>query len=249
MLTEDRHKQILKLLKKKNTITVTELVDLLATSESTIRRDLVELDRQGFLRRVHGGATAIHRMNSAIEDDVNKRQIAQQEEKEQIAIYAAKLIEPNDFVYIDAGTTTLKMLEHIEEKQAVYVTNGLLQAQYLLSHGFKVQILGGEIRNITGAIIGSKAVSALSQYNFTKGFFGSNGVDAQYGFTTPDSEEASMKEIALQHCLMAYVLADHTKFNKVTPIRFANIDDAIIITDFCEDDAIKQHTTLVEVTS
>lgn len=112
-MTEEQHKHILKQLKDKNRITVNELVELLATSESTIRRDLLELHRQDLLKRVHGGASAIHWMNFAIEDDVNKRQIEQQQEKEQITTYATKLIEPNDFIYIDAGTTTLKMLEDV----------------------------------------------------------------------------------------------------------------------------------------
>ena len=247
MITEQRHERIMKEMKRKNSVTVNDLVNILNTSESTIRRDLLELDRQGLLRRVHGGATAIPRMNSAVEDDVEKRQIEHPKEKEAIASYAAKLVEPNDFVYIDAGTTTLKMIAFLEEKQATFLTNGLLQAQALLSRGFKVQIIGGEIRNVTGGITGAKAVASISHYNFTKGFFGTNGIDIQYGFTTPDSEEAAIKETALQHSLMAYVLADHSKFQKITPVQFGNVDEAIIITDHCSDENIKKHTTIVEV--
>lgn len=247
MITDKRHERILKEIKRKNSVSVTDLVTILNTSESTIRRDLLELDRQGLLRRVHGGATAIPRMNSAVEDDVAKRQIEHPEEKEAIARYAATLVEPNDFVYIDAGTSTLKMIEFLEEKQATYITNGLLQAQALLLKGCKVQIIGGEIRNVTGAITGAKAVASISHYNFTKGFFGTNGIDIQYGFTTPDSEEAAIKETAFQHSLMAYVLADASKFQKVTPVQFGNVDEAIIITNHCPDENLKKHTTIVEV--
>ncbi|WP_416327078.1 DeoR/GlpR family DNA-binding transcription regulator [[Eubacterium] hominis] len=247
MITNKRHELIMKEIKRKNAVTVTDLVDMLDTSESTIRRDLLELDRQGLLRRVHGGATAISRMNSAVEDDVDKRQIEHPEEKDGIARYAAKLVEANDFVYIDAGTSTLKFIEYLDEKTAIYITNGLLQAQALLKKGFKVQIVGGEIRNVTGAVTGAKAVASISHYNFTKGFFGTNGIDIQYGFTTVDSEEAAIKETALQRSLMAYVLADHSKFQKVTPVRFAHIDDAIIITDHCPDENLKKHTSIVEV--
>lgn len=247
MITEKRHEFIMKEIKQKNSVSVADLVEMLDTSESTIRRDLLELDRQGLLRRVHGGATAIHRINSAVEDDVEKRQIEHPEEKEAIARYAAKLVEPNDFVYIDAGTSTLKMIAFLEEKHATFITNGLLQAQALLSRGFKVHIIGGEIRNVTGAITGAKAVVSISHYNFTKGFFGTNGIDIQYGFTTPDSEEAVMKEMALQHSLMAYVLADHSKFQKVTSVQFGNVDEAIIITDHCSDENLKKRTTIVEV--
>lgn len=247
MNTQERHKIIMQEINRKNSITVIEIAELIQTSESTIRRDLLELDRQGKLHRVHGGASAIHRLNTSVEDDVDTRFVAHIEAKDDIARYAADLIEENDFVFIDAGTTTLRMLEHLSQKDAIYVTNGLLQAQFLIKKGYKVQILGGEIRNLTGAIVGSRAITSLSQLNFTKGFFGTNGADYEFGFTTPDTEEAAIKEIALHHCLMAYVLCDDSKFNKVTPIRFGDIEDAIIVTNRCDEMSIKDHTTVVEV--
>lgn len=248
MLTQQRHKIILQELQRRNTITVLELVDMLETSESTIRRDLVELDQQGKLHRVHGGATLIHKESSSVEDSIFDRQVLHQDEKTKIAMYASDLIEDNDFIYIDAGSTTEKLIDCIDsQKRVTYITNGLIQAQKLMAKGCRVQIIGGEVRTITGAVTGASAMETLHKCNFTKGFFGTNGADVQCGFTTPDMEEAMMKETALHQCHMAYVLCDDTKLNKVTPVKFADIKDAIIITTSCPYEEMKNNATIVEV--
>ena len=92
--------------------------------------------------------------------------------------------------------------------------------------GFHVVCLGGEVRNITGACVGANTMKSLSRYHFSKGFFGTNGIDLMNGFTTPDSEEAAIKELAMERCQMSYVLSDHSKFNKVYHVTFGQINDA-----------------------
>lgn len=247
MITEERHKLILKELKRKGSLNVLELVQITNASESTVRRDLLELDHQGLLKRVHGGAVPIERASLAREDPISERQLLNSLEKELIGKYASRLIEKNDTVYIDAGSTTLKMIDYLIEKDVTYVTNGLLQAQMLAQKGFKVICLGGEIRSITGACVGSATYQELSRYHFNKAFFGTNGIDIEHGFTTPDNEEAMIKETAFNHCEMNYVLCDHSKFNKLSPVYFADLNEAIIICDYCKENQIKEHTTVVEV--
>ena len=247
MITEERHKLILKELKRKGSLNVLELVQITNASESTVRRDLLELDHQGLLKRVHGGAVPIERASLAREDPISERQLLNSLEKELIGKYASRLIEKNDTVYIDAGSTTLKMIDYLIEKDVTYVTNGLLQAQMLAQKGFKVICLGGEIRSITGACVGSATYQELSRYHFNKAFFGTNGIDIEHGFTTPDNEEAMIKETAFNHCEMNYVLCDHSKFSKLSPVYFADLNEAIIICDYCKENQIKEHTTVVEV--
>lgn len=247
MIHEERQRLILNELKKQGSVNVIDLVDQLSASESTIRRDLLELDRKGLLKRVHGGAVLIEKQNEIVENPISERQLQNLEEKEAISKYASSLIESNDVVYIDAGSSTLKLVECISQKNAIYVTNGLLQAQVLSQNGFKVICLGGEIRGVTGACVGGRALRELGRYHFTKGFFGTNGVDVEHGFTTPDSEEATVKESALMRCQSVYIVCDHSKFNKVSPVHFANIDEAVIITDKCSDQGIREHTVVKEV--
>ena len=145
-----------------------------------------------------------------------------------------------------AGSSTLELIEYLDQKEAHYITNGLMQAQQLTLKGFHVVCLGGEVRNITGACVGANTMKSLSRYHFSKGFFGTNGIDLMNGFTTPDSEEAAIKELAMERCQMSYVLSDHSKFNKVYHVTFGQINDAVIITDHCEKE-IKEQATVVEV--
>ena len=107
MLSEERHKLILEKLEKESVVYLNDLVEYLNTSESTIRRDLTALHKAGLLKKVHGGATSLKDVNIKTTDDiVENRQTLNIDEKVKIAQYAASLIEDNDFVYIDAGTTT-----------------------------------------------------------------------------------------------------------------------------------------------
>lgn len=247
MITNQRYKIILKEIEKNKSVTVKELMEKLNASESTIRRDLVHLDNVGKIQRVHGGALTISSINMTYEDRLEERQLSHVKEKDTIGQYAAQLIKPHDVVYIDAGSSTLRMLSYVKEKEATYVTNGILQAQILMQNGFQVQMPGGYIRNITGALVGAKAMDSLRKYNFTKGFFGSNGIDVKHGLTTANYEEAALKELAITQTQDAYILASHDKFHKIMPVQFASIEDVIIITDVCDDEIFKQHTTILEV--
>ncbi|MGN1147608.1 MAG: DeoR/GlpR family DNA-binding transcription regulator [Lachnospiraceae bacterium] len=231
MLTEQRFEEILKLLNEKGTITVQELKEKLDTSESTIRRDLTTLHDNGKLIKVFGGAVALNSHMSTKDTLVATRKNVNREEKIRIARYAATLIAADDFVYLDAGTTTGYMIDFIEEKQATYVTNGVSHAKRLAALGFKVILIGGELKSSTEAVIGSTAAIMLQKYHFTIGFWGTNGVNRKSGFTTPDNDEAMIKQISMEQADKRYVLCDHDKFNQVSTVSFGAIGDAVIITD------------------
>lgn len=248
MLTTERQAEILKLLGQKNAVTVLELTALLHASESTVRRDLNDLHRQGLLNKVHGGATTLENMvYRSTEDAVAVRREQQCSEKEQIGRYAASLIRPGDFVYLDAGTSTEYMIEHIAEKDAVFVTNAVSHAQKLVQKNLTVYILGGRFKLATEAIVGPQALDDLQKYNFTKGFFGANGVHQKSGCTTPDPAEATVKHAALSRCKEKYILADPTKFNQVSPITFCELAEATILTTRLRDAGWKNIKNIREV--
>lgn len=246
MLSEERFRIILDEIDKKESVTVSELVELLKTSESTIRRDLNTLNNMGKLNKVHGGATKVDFSYLNEEDNSQKNNI-NIEEKHKIACYAASLINENDFVYIDAGTSTEIMVEYITESKATYVTNGISHAKLLAKRGFDVIIVSGRLKSSTEAIVGPEAIRSLTKYNFTKGFFGTNGISELTGFTTPDINESIVKEEAIGRCSKAYVLSDPSKFNKSSYITFADLDNAIIITTKLKDDKFKKIAEVIEV--
>ena len=248
MLTEERHKLILEKLDKESVVYLNDLVKILDTSESTIRRDLTALDKAGLLKKVHGGATSLKEIRINTSDEIiENRQNLNMEEKLQIAKYAASLIEDDDFIYLDAGTTTELMIDYIKNTKAIFVTNGIVHARKLIKKKCTTYILGGEIKLLTEAIIGVETVRALKKYNFTKGFFGTNGIDIERGFTTPDLREAMVKEEALFRCKEKYILADKSKFDQISSITFGKVEDAKIITTVLENNAYRRNTEIKEV--
>lgn len=230
MLTEERFARILTILDSMGSVTVQQLMTELDASESTIRRDLTALAANGQLIKVHGGAIANNTVLSTMDDEVIHRKNQNREAKEKIASYAAGLIEPGDFVYLDAGTTTELMIDFITCRQAVFVTNAITHAKRLAAAGCTVYILGGEFKAITEAIVGEEAVTTLDKYNFTKGFWGANGVSIQRGFSTPELKEALVKKKSMERCIDCYVLADESKFNHISSVTFAPFDSATILT-------------------
>lgn len=247
MLQDERHEQILKQLKAKHAVKVTSLAKELGISESTIRRDITELDQMGKLKRVFGGAVAISGDMASGETDVAERSQINVEEKDKIAKYAATMINDNDFVFIDAGTTTEKMIDYLEKKNVTYVTNGIVHARKLLQRGFSAYIIGGLLRPSTEAAIGAAAIESIKKYNFSKCFMGANGVDIERGFTTPDIGEAAVKTQAMKQSYVSFVLADRTKFGLISSVTFAELDDACIITDKADSPQYRQHTVVKEV--
>lgn len=231
MLSEQRHEMILKLLEEKRSVTVTELTELLDISESTARRDIVLLDKAGRLVKVFGGAVRADTTYMPAEPTVTQKAEINRDEKMQIAKYAASLIQPQDFIYLDAGTTTGHMINFIEETSATFVTNAVAHAQKLAAKGMHVLLVGGTLKSTTEAVVGTMAALTLKDYHFNKGFFGTNGVSRTAGFTTPDANEALVKKTALEQCQTAYVLCDNSKFNVVSSVTFAPLSAGTILTD------------------
>ena len=245
MIAGQRQKQILKILDSKGSVTLTELVDSLHASESTIRRDLQDMDQKGLLVRVFGGAMSVNDKTDLREARVAERETINIREKQVIGRYAAALIRPNDFVYIDAGTTTGAMIPYITEYSAVYVTNAVAHGLALARRGFHVNLVGGEIRSATEAIVGNAACEELRSYNFTKSFMGTNGATPEAGFTTPDINEAIIKGVALAQARERFVLCTSEKFRKIAPVRFARFNDARIITDRCPNSWYAQQDNIL----
>lgn len=234
MLSEERQKIILEMLESKGSVEGTELMAALDASESTIRRDLNAMDEAGLLTKVHGGAIAKVKQNYiTLDRDLEQKRVLHTEEKKKIAAFAASLITDDDFVYMDAGTTTELMIDFIQAKNATFVTNAINNARLLSQKGFKTFLLGGEFKSVTEAIVGEEAIANIEKYNFTKGFFGVNGITKKNGYTTPEIKEAMIKKKAMLSSKDAYILADSSKFGEISPVCFNTIRAAEIITEFC----------------
>ncbi len=179
MLTEQRYEIILKLLEEKQHYGGRGK-DLLNTSESTVRRDITALHNAGKLVKVFGGAVACDRTVITHEPTVEQKAEVNVEAKQLVAAKAAALIQPEDFIYLDAGTTTASMLSYLTEKSATFVTNAVAHAKTLAAAGFRVYLVGGELKGSTEAVVGNQALMNLQSYHFTKGFWNQRDQQAEW---------------------------------------------------------------------
>lgn len=245
MLTTERHEIILNLLKENQTITLQDITVATSASESTIRRDLTELEKQDKLDRIHGGATLSERKLQ--EYSVSEKSAKNLQEKLTIAKHAASIIKNGDCIFLDAGTTTLQMIPFLQHKNVVVVTNGLTHLDSLIEHAITAYLTGGLIKIKTRALIGPQAIQSLENYRFDKCFLGVNGFHEAYGYTTPDPEEASIKQTAYTLAKNTYVLADHSKYNKVSFAKICDLQNAEIITSNIHPEDVALLSTITTV--
>lgn len=230
VLTEERHNYILEKLNQENTVKIKDLEKELGCSLSTVRRDLSELEEQNLLVRIHGGAKRVYTLSTEME--IAEKSTKNIQEKKAIGQLAASFVEESDIIYLDAGTTTYEMIEFLKEMNDIQVvTNGIKHADLLVDYGIPTILIGGTIKATTKAIVGAVSLEQLGQYRFNQSFLGMNGIDAEFGYTTPDPEEAALKSLAISLSNKTYILADHTKFDKVNFIKVSNLEDCMVITD------------------
>ncbi|HSI68277.1 MAG TPA: DeoR/GlpR family DNA-binding transcription regulator [Planococcus sp. (in: firmicutes)] len=245
MLTTERHKLILKLLKEKQSIKIQDIVEMTAASESTIRRDLTELEELQKLERVFGGAKMIE--PNLPEPSILDKAAKHLKEKQSIARYAASLVKDGDCLFLDAGTTTSQMIPFLKDKGVTVVTNGLSHLEALMENGITSYLTGGFIKSRTGALVGPQTIQSLENYRFDKSFLGVNGIDLIDGYTTPDPEEAAVKRLASELSKRCYVLADQSKYRKISFAHIMDLNESALIIDELpkqDVDEIEQKTTI-----
>lgn len=244
MIPNERQERILKILEEKKTIASVDLLKMMDISESTLRRDLIILEEQGKCERVHGGVSLSKRADAQRTGDrtLSLRRKEHSEEKQAIGKEAAKFIQDGDLVYLDAGTTTEALLEAITQNRIHIVTNSVKLALLASEKGIDVTLVGGKFKSLTNAMVGEEAVDFLDKYYFDKGFFGTNSITSNGSLQTPDLREAAVKNKAIRQSKEVYILADSSKFNKTSQIRFGTLDQGVLISnenpDFLDEECI-----------
>jgi DeoR family transcriptional regulator, fructose operon transcriptional repressor len=235
MLTPERHRKIIERLGEKQIVTIQELVEATSSSESTIRRDLSQLQKEKKLKRVHGGASLLHQKSEEL--SVVEKSSRNATEKDKIAQFASGFVDEGDCIYLDAGTTTLKLVPYLKDKSITVVTNAISHLEALIDYDIKTYLIGGLVKPKTNALVGSGALNSLRSYRFDKVFLGINGIHLEAGFTTPDPEEAAVKQLAISLAQKAFILADYSKFNEASFSKVAELNEAVIITNEMDEDA------------
>lgn len=228
-MKKDRIAMIYELCQQTREVLVEDLAEALNVSCATIRRDLQKMEDMKLVHRFYGGA--VMNKDMEIEPTMNAKHLVNMSKKSQIAKYAAALIKDNDIVYIDAGTTTEMMIDYIHAKNILVVTQALSILDRLYERQIRCYTLGGYVKFSTNIIIDNDTVEKMANMNFNISFLGCNGIHSLFGFSTTNEIEAMLKKMIISKTENAYILADSSKFNQISNIKFAEKEDAVIITE------------------
>ena len=230
--TDPRRQQMLNLLEETGTLNVAELADRFGVSLVTIRKDLDELGAEGLLERTFGGAEFSHR--SRFNRSFLQRALEHRQEKLAIAAAAFGYIKDGDTIILDAGTTTLVLAQLLKEqvKSAFVITCSVPAALEVSSAGYDILLLGGMVRNKSLALLGRETLRIIERYRADKAFLGSSGFTAEMGHSTPNPDDAQIKEALMRIADETYVLADSSKYGHNCLTSFAQLRDVhLTITD------------------
>ena len=246
MLKTERKQLILEELQEHHVVSLEKLVSLLETSESTVRRDLDELEAENKLRRIHGGAELPHSLQQ--EESIQEKSVKNLQEKKLLAQKAASLIKEQDVIFIDAGTTTAFLIKELSNKDITVVTNSIHHAVQLVEKQIPTVMVGGSVKMTTDASIGGVALNQINQLHFDRAFIGMNGVDENY-YTTPDMEEGAIKRAIIDNAKQTYVWVDASKVGQTCFAKVAPLKRAVVITSKGQKmvEALKEKTEVIEV--
>ena len=246
MLKTERKQLILEELQEHHVVSLEKLISLLETSESTVRRDLDELEAENKLRRIHGGAELPHSLQQ--EESIQEKSVKNLQEKKWLAQKAASLIKEQDVIFIDAGTTTAFLIKELSNKDITVVTNSIHHAVQLVEKQIPTVMVGGSVKMTTDASIGGVALNQINQLHFDRAFIGMNGVDENY-YTTPDMEEGAIKRAIIDNAKQTYVLVDASKVGQTCFAKVAPLKRAVVITSKGQKmvEALKEKTEVIEV--
>lgn len=238
-ITQRRNK-IVSIVNKDGSAKISDISVKLNVTRETIRKDIYDLDQQGLIQAVRGGAI--------ISDGISETQFGQRknlcvQEKKEIAKKALRFINNGDSIFLDSGTTSFEMAEAIKKsnlKNITVITNSTLVISSLeFVKGIQLILLGGILRSSEGSVSGPITLDNAKKIYADVGFFGSGGINTHSGITNPYIEETETSKKMLEHCSIGIVLADHTKFGKNSLYEMFSLTDVdVIITDSKIDSSV-----------
>jgi DeoR family fructose operon transcriptional repressor len=251
MYAIERRKWLVERARSSGRLEVTQVSDELGLAPETIRRDLSNLERQGLLRRVYGGAVPVERLS--FESNLSMRAQRRKEEKQRIAAAAANLVRTAETIFIDEGYLPQLVAEHLQPTRPVTVVTSSLATATALVNRENVEVLciGGRVRAQTLGVVDHWAVAMLESMVLDLAFLGANGVTLEHGMTVPDSAVAAVKIAAVRASRRRIFIGDSTKFGADSFAKFADLTDfERIVTDggLPVDYAAQLHARGVEIT-
>lgn len=240
MTTEQRKQKILDMLKEKDSVRVSNLSRILGVSEVTIRSYLEDMEKKGLLSRVHGGAVSSYKPYYSM--NLNQRLETNKESKVAIAERVVELIQPNDTVMLNAGTTTLLVFRKLPQNYNLsIVTNSISIALEAAGNpNFNVILVGGSVNSKYQFSYGSDAIEQIKKYHADKLILSVDGISAEHGFTTYYDKEAAIDVAMIEQSNCRIIAADHSKFGHSA---FVKISDASVADYIVTNDQLSRELT------
>lgn len=218
-----RHQQIRQILSHQPRSSVQELQDTLGVSRATIRRDLIELEQQGVLVRVHGGV--VHSDYHAGEPTFDRRHQHRSVQKQRIGQAACTLVKSNQSIFIDAGSTCLEVARRLLLREDLKLFTHSIRVMVEAQRGqADVICVGGKLRRVSEALVDTFALSWLDHLHFDVAFIGASGLCPKRGLSTTELSEAAVKETVIARSDQVVVVADSSKYGHPTAVNFAKWD-------------------------
>jgi DeoR/GlpR family transcriptional regulator of sugar metabolism len=233
VLAVDRRHRILEQVAERQTIHIAELASELGVSEMTIRRDITRLERDGFLRRTYGGATA--HLTRSMELLFNARALENAPAKRLIGMHAAETLTPDRTIFIGIGSTTEQFAMFLPARDDLTVVTGSLPVASLLgTRKGRVVVLGGSVLTDELACVGPVAAATVRRYHADIAVLGAAGLSARHGITELSDEAAEIQRLMIEHSDRLVIVADGSKLGEVT---MASVTPADRITTLITNDA------------
>ncbi|MBE3561043.1 MAG: DeoR/GlpR transcriptional regulator [Ktedonobacteraceae bacterium] len=215
MIAQERRQRIFEEIESSGIASVRDLAQRFDVSTITIMRDLQELEQEGLIRRVHGGAISVR--GTSYEPPFLSRESHYIAQKQRIAAKAVELIQDGDSLILDVGTTTLQIARALKGKRnlTVLVTNLRAALELASQSAIQVIVIGGKLRASELSMVGHLAEQTLRAFQVDKAFIGIGGITIEHGLTEFNFDEAGTKRVMLERARQRIVVADHTKFGKV----------------------------------
>jgi DeoR/GlpR family transcriptional regulator of sugar metabolism len=229
---QERRERIISLLQREGRVNVANLASHFDVSAVTIRSDLDSLAKQGLLVRTRGGAIRSDQDNLQLDFKIRRQLYPVR--KHRIGAAAAEMVNDSESIVLDASTTALTILEHIQERRQITImTNGLLAATDLLEMpGFTVLMPGGFLHRDSASLVGRGNREFLGQFNFQKGFFGAKGFTLEEGLTDVNSAEVALKKELVEQVKQVIAVIDSSKWGRVGFVSYASVNQIdTVVTD------------------
>ena len=239
-MRENRLFEMEEYIREKKTVSLNDLCERFNVSKNTVRRDIAEITSRSDIRKTYGGVSAPH---NRIPPSFTERSSVNLDKKQLIGKYAAALVEDNDIIYIDSGTTTCQMIDYLSERKGLTIITHSLDVMNKVAQYPDIDLISmsGSLNRKTLSFTGQSTIDVLRDFNIGKAFMAANGMTIQNGATQSTSIEFAIKKAVVARSNKVYLMIENRKFGETTLLTYCrpeNIDkiitDKLPDQDFCK---------------